>query len=65
MTRPLTHDVPLDVVLWRRTVLDEAGLPKDVARRIARDARYDLHELLNLIDRGCPPDLAAQIVAPL
>ena len=26
--------------------------------------RYDLHALLRLVDRGCPPDLALRIVAP-
>jgi hypothetical protein len=25
----------------------------------------DLHDLLNLIDRGCPPPLAARILTPL
>jgi hypothetical protein len=25
----------------------------------------DLHELLVLVDRGCPPPLAARILAPL
>jgi hypothetical protein len=25
----------------------------------------DLHALLGLVDRGCPPDLAARILAPL
>jgi hypothetical protein len=32
---------------------------------VAVDNRYDLHALLELVDRGCPPALAARILAPL
>jgi hypothetical protein len=32
---------------------------------LAADGDVDLHDLLNLIDRGCPPHLAARILAPL
>jgi hypothetical protein len=32
---------------------------------LAHQEQVDLHELLKLIDRGCPPDLAARILAPL
>jgi len=35
-----------------------------VASRLARDGRYDLHALLELVDNGCPPDLAVRILAP-
>jgi hypothetical protein len=27
--------------------------------------RIDLHELLELVDAGCPPELAARILSPL
>jgi hypothetical protein len=57
--------VPPDVLLWRRTILLQAGFRGDLVRQIAADPGYDLHELLNLIDRGCPPQLAARILAPL
>jgi hypothetical protein len=57
--------VPRDVELWRRRVLREAGFPPQLARRLAADVAYDLHGLLNLVDGGCPPHLAARIVAPL
>ena len=43
----------------------EAGLPPAGRRGLARDARYDLHALLELVERGCPPELAVRIVAPL
>ena len=54
-----------EVVAWRRTQLAEAGFPLPVASRLARDGRYDLHALLELVDRGCAPGLAVRILAPL
>lgn len=56
---------PLDVADWRRCRLVEAGFPPHVAELLAVDARYDLHALLELVDRGCPPLLALRIHAPL
>jgi hypothetical protein len=53
------------LVAWRIERLREAGFPDQLAASVARDARYDLHELLGLTDRGCPPELAARILAPL
>ena len=53
------------LLAWRIERLREAGFPDPLANSVARDARYDLHQLLGLIDRGCPAELAAQILAPL
>jgi hypothetical protein len=53
------------VVGWRRGRLAAAGFAPDMAARLARDCRVDLHAVLDLIDRGCPPALAARILAPL
>jgi hypothetical protein len=50
---------------WRRDVLQQAGFEDTLARELAADGGVDLHDLLKLIDRGCPPELAARIVAPL
>jgi hypothetical protein len=50
---------------WRRDQLVRAGFPLPDARRLARDPRYDLHSLLDLVTRGCPPTLAERILAPL
>jgi hypothetical protein len=50
---------------WRRKKLVEAGFPRGLAARLARDARYDLHAVAGLVERGCPPELAARILAPL
>jgi hypothetical protein len=61
-----THERQVDdVVSWRRTQLTEAGFSLLLAARVANDARYDLHALIELVERGCPPELAARILAPL
>jgi hypothetical protein len=52
-------------VRWRMERLTVAGFCADLARRLAGDDRIDLHAVLDLVDRGCPPHLAARIVAPL
>jgi hypothetical protein len=53
------------VASWRRDQLVRAGFGLPDASRLARDPRYDLHSLLALVERGCPPDLAMRILAPL
>ena len=53
------------VIAWRRKVLERAGFELALADALARDSRVDLHDVLNLVDRGCPPALAARILAPL
>jgi len=62
---PPTDTAGALVIAWRRRRLAELGLPAELAQRIAADCAYDLHALLELIDRGCPADLAVRIVAPL
>ena len=43
-----------------------AGFDEQLAGQLTDDgAGIDLHALLVLLDRGCPPALAARIVAPL
>jgi hypothetical protein len=53
------------VVAWRIDRLRDVGCSGRLAEALARDTRYDLHALLELVDRGCPPELAARILAPL
>jgi hypothetical protein len=53
------------VVLWRASRLRDAGFTAQLADTLARDCAYDLHAVLELVDRGCPADLAARILAPL
>ena len=59
---PRTRD---DVVVWRREQLVESGFPLPLAARVARDARFDLHALIELCERGCDPELAVRILAPV
>lgn len=54
-----------EVVSWRRDRLVHAGFALPVAARLARDPRYDLHALIGLVERGCSPELAVRILAPL
>lgn len=56
---------PGSVVAWRTQRLSEAGLSTQLARTVAADCAYDLHALLELVDRGCPAELALRILAPL
>ncbi len=56
---------PADVLGWRRCRLLEAGFPAALAEEVAADPRFDLHALLELVDRACAPDLAVRILAPL
>ncbi len=53
------------VVRWRRAQLLQAGLPRSLAARVARDERYDLHDLIQLVEHGCSPDLAVRILRPI
>lgn len=50
---------------WRRARLIQAGFAPELATQLGFDERIDVHDLLQLVDRGCPPELAARIVAPL
>ena len=54
-----------EVVGWRRGQLLAAGFELPVAETVASDCRVDLHALIELVERGCPPGLAARILAPL
>jgi hypothetical protein len=54
-----------DVVSWRARRLELAGFEPDLAVRLSRRCSYDLHALIELVERGCPPELAARILAPL
>ena len=54
----------LQVLAWRRRRLLDAGFGIDLAEVLAADRRMDLHALLSLVERGCPPALAARILAP-
>jgi hypothetical protein len=50
---------------WRGSRLLRAGFPAALAEAVSQDDRFDLHALLELLDRGCEPELAVRIIAPL
>jgi hypothetical protein len=52
------------VAAWRRRQLIDAGFSMSLAASVAADARYDLHALIELTERGCTPELALRILAP-
>jgi hypothetical protein len=54
-----------DVVRWRREQLTDTGFGLPLAAEVAKDTRYDLHVLIELVERGCRPELAVRILAPL
>ena len=54
---------PADIVEWRASRLRDGGFPADLAQALAVQA-VDLHALLQLVDAGCRPDLAARILSP-
>jgi len=53
------------VLAWRCDQLVGSGFAPVPARLIAEDERYDLHALIELVERGCSPELAVRILAPL
>jgi hypothetical protein len=56
--------VSRDVTGWRREQLEQAGFDRRLARLLAAST-VDLHALIDLVEQGCPPHLAARIMAPL
>jgi hypothetical protein len=52
-----------DVVAWRRDQLVDSGFPVALAEEVAGDRRFDLHALVELVEGGCPPELAVRILA--
>lgn len=49
---------------WRAQRLLRAGVDADLAASIAADCAVDLHAMIELLERGCSPELAARILAP-
>jgi hypothetical protein len=54
-----------EVSRWRREQLVHSGFPLPLAARLAKEPGYDLHRLIELVEAGCPPELAVRILAPL
>jgi hypothetical protein len=55
------QDERVKVQSWRLHVLIEAGYPIELAERVA-ESGADLHDAVELIEQGCTPEIAAQIL---
>jgi hypothetical protein len=51
-----------EVVAWRVEQLQRAGSDQSSALILARRSHVDLHEAVDLLERGCPPKLALEIL---
>ena len=47
---------------WRAQELERAGFPADVAAELAVRNDVDLHRAVELLQKGCTPELAADIL---
>ena len=50
---------------WRERQLEAAGFDETIACLLAGDCGFDLHRLIELVEAGCPPELAVRILAPI
>ena len=64
-TQGAAREAPASVVTWRQARLRQAGFDRELTQKLSRDCSMDLHALIELVERGCPPSLAARILAPL
>jgi hypothetical protein len=51
-----------EVVAWRREQLRRAGCRRFEAEVLARERQVDLHEAVELLERGCSPKIALEIL---
>ena len=47
---------------WRAQELERAGFPENVAAELAMRNDVDLHRAIELIEKGCSAELAAEIL---
>ncbi|HZU21086.1 MAG TPA: hypothetical protein VE982_07680 [Gaiellaceae bacterium] len=47
---------------WRAQELERAGFSHEVAAELAMRSDVDLHRAIELLEKGCAPELAAQIL---
>ena len=50
------------VEAWRREELTRAGYPAGAAEELAGRDDVDLRVAVSLLERGCPPELALEIL---
>ena len=51
-----------EVLGWRLEQLLRAGYHRHDARQLARRFDVDLHQAIDLLDKGCPPAVAVSIL---
>jgi hypothetical protein len=51
-----------EVVFWRIEQLVRAGFDRPGAVILAKRSHVDLHEAVELLERGCPPQTALEIL---
>ena len=62
-TTQLTEATELSrVEEWRRERLELAGFPPDAAAELAARHDVDLHRAVDMVEQGCPPELALRIL---
>ena len=63
MTAAEAQSVELErVESWRLQELERAGYSPAAAAKLAARHDIDLHFAVELVERGCPPDVALQIL---
>jgi hypothetical protein len=50
------------VVRWRSEALERAGYDPEAAAELAARSDIDLHRATAMLESGCPPELALQIL---
>ena len=50
------------VFAWRREQLTRAGCRRFEAEVLARELKVDLHQAVKLLERGCPSQIALEIL---
>jgi hypothetical protein len=58
----LHTDEAAEVLAWRFDALCRSGFDLDAAAVLAANVEVDLHKAVELVGRGCPPELAARIL---
>jgi hypothetical protein len=58
----LCVDEAAEVRAWRFDALCRSGYESDAAVLLAANVDVDLHDAVDLVQRGCPPELAARIL---
>jgi hypothetical protein len=50
------------ILAWRTEALERAGYTPTEAAEVAFRSDIDLHQAISLLERGCPHELALQIL---